>query len=160
MPRSSGPDFIRFRPYQNLQWDQRFEDLKEFRRLHGHCAIPFNHPPDPTLARWVKRERYQYKLFIKGKASIMTEERIQMFESVGFVWEGNMAAWERHMGELRAYRAKHGHCIVPSIYKANKKLAAWVQYQRRQYRLYIEGKPSVLNIRHRIEDLVHMGFQC
>ncbi|CAJ1947835.1 unnamed protein product [Cylindrotheca closterium] len=156
--RSSRSDVTRFRPYQNQQWGQRFEDLQEFRKVNGHCSVPYDHPPNPTLARWVKRQRYQYKLHVEGQPSAMTEERVQALEGVGFVWDTYSAAWERRKSELRAYRAENGHCNVPATFKVNKKLAAWVKCQRRQYKLFHEGKPSTLN-HDRIEGLNQMGFQ-
>mmetsp|Transcript_18214 Transcript_18214/g.52629 ORF Transcript_18214/g.52629 Transcript_18214/m.52629 type:complete len:116 (-) Transcript_18214:151-498(-) len=43
-------------------------------------------PAHPQLARWVKRQRYQYKLMSEGKRSTTTEERIRELERAGFVW--------------------------------------------------------------------------
>lgn len=156
--QSSQSDGLRFRPYQNQQWGERFEDLKEFRRTNGHCSVPYDNPPNPTLARWVKRQRYQYKLFNEGQPSAMTEERIQALEGVGFVWDTYTAAWERRMSELRNFQAIHGHVNVPATYRVNKKLAAWVKCQRRQHKLFAHGKPSTLT-HDRVEDLNRMNFQ-
>jgi len=154
----SREDAIRFRPYQNQQWCDRFEELKEFRRINGHCAVPYDHPANPTLARWVKRQRYQYKLYVEGRPSAMTEERMHLLEEMGFVWDTYMAAWERRMGELRRFQAMHGHANVPATYRVNRKLAAWVKCQRRQYKLFREGKPSTLTLQ-RVGDLNQMNFQ-
>jgi hypothetical protein len=156
--RESRSDVLRFRPYQNQQWGERFEDLKEFKRANGHCSVPYDHPPNPSLARWVKRQRYQYKLYIEGEPSAMTDERLQALEAVGFVWDTYTAAWERRLSELRTFQAQHGHTNVPATYRANKKLAAWVKCQRRQYKLFSEGKDSTLTL-DRVEDLNRMGFQ-
>lgn len=150
-------DPARFRAYQAEQWNQKIADLVEFRRIHGHCSVPYDYPPNPTLARWVKRQRYQYKLFNEGQASAMTARRIQALEKIGFVWDTYSAAWERRISELRAYRAENGNCSVPATYQPNKKLAAWVKCQRRQYKLYQEGKANTLTT-DRIAALNRMGF--
>jgi len=155
---SARSDAFRFRPYQNQQWGDRFEELKDFRRTNGHCSVPYDHPPNPSLARWVKRQRYQYKLFMEGQPSAMTEERLLSLEAVGFVWDTYTAAWERRISELRTFRAMHGHCNVPATYRPNKKLAAWVKCQRRQYKFFSEGKASTLT-RDRVNDLNQMDFQ-
>jgi len=154
-PHFSDP--VRFRAYQAEQWDLRLEDLQEFRRIHQHCSVPYDYPPNPTLARWVKRQRYQYKLFKEGQASAMTERRSRALESIGFVWDTYSAAWERRISELRAYSQENGDCNVPATYQANKKLAAWVKCQRRQYKLFQEGKSNTLTP-ERIEALNRVGF--
>ena len=153
--KDSDPE--RFRAYQAEQWDQRLDDLFEFRRIHGHCSVPYDYPANPTLARWVKRQRYQYKLFKEGQNSAMTQRRIEALEAAGFVWDTYTAAWERRISELRAFKAENGNCNVPATYRANKKLAAWVKCQRRQYKLFQEGKPNTLT-QDRIDALNQMGF--
>ena len=155
--RESRSDVLRFRPYQNQQWGERFEDLKEFKRANGHCSVPYDHPPNPSLARWVKRQRYQYKLFMESKTSAMTSQRQEALESLGFLWDAHTAAWERRLIELKAYRLEHGHCNVPSTYRANRKLASWVKCQRRHYKLYRKGLPSTMT-EYRVEALNDLGF--
>lgn len=156
--RPSELDHDRFTPYQNQQWDERLEDLKDFRSIHGHCSVPYDYTSDPTLVRWVKRQRYQYKLYNEGQRSAMTEERIQALEAVGFVWDTHKAVWERRMSELRSFQEMHGHVNVPATYRANKKLAAWVKSQRRQYKLFAEGLASTLT-QDRVDALNLMSFQ-
>ena len=39
-----------------------------------------------SLGSWVAVQRKEYKLFLKGKQTKMTRERIQRLESVGFEW--------------------------------------------------------------------------
>lgn len=156
--RSSQADLDRFRPYQKKLWSERFEDLKDFRRIHGHCSVSYKNPPNPGLARWVKRQRYQYKLYKKDQRSAMTEERIHALEGIGFVWDTYTAAWDRRMSELRTFQEVHGHTNVPASYRANKKLSAWVKCQRRQYKLFVDGLRTTLT-QDRVDELNRMGFQ-
>jgi hypothetical protein len=41
--------------FQNGQWDERYEDLVQFRKDHGHSAVPHNYVQNIPLAQWVKR---------------------------------------------------------------------------------------------------------
>ncbi|KAL3938581.1 MAG: hypothetical protein SGBAC_006541 [Bacillariaceae sp.] len=148
---------LRFRTYQTDAWDNRLEALLKFRALEGHCSIPHSYPEDPALARWVKRQRYQYKLRTEGKTSTMTAHRVKVLEEIGFVWDSHLAAWEERLSDLRKYKTEHGNCEVPTHYQANKKLATWVKCQRRQYKLYVAGMTSTMNAQ-RVDILNRLGF--
>lgn len=147
----------RFRPYQAEQWEERFSDLLKYRKQHGHCCVPLSYPENPSLARWVKRQRHQYKLRSQGEDSTMTSRRIQALEKVGFIWDSHNATWEERMNELKVFRRIHGHCEVPTHYKQNKRLGSWVKAQRRQYKLYRDGKQSTLTP-YRIDELDQLNF--
>ena len=148
----------RFRPYQSGQWSEKFEELCEYRKTHGHCLVPHTYHQNLPLARWVKRQRYQFKLMKEGKSSTMTEERVTALEDIGFVWDSQGAAWSERHEELRSYASHYGHCNVPSNYGENPQLATWVKCQRRQYKLFQEGKPSNMTVQ-RIQELNALGFE-
>jgi hypothetical protein len=148
----------RFRPYQAGQWAEKFEELCEYRKNMGHCLVPHTFSENLPLARWVKRQRYQYKLMKEGKASTMTEERVAALETVGFVWDSQGAAWGERLGELDQFRRVYLHCNVPSNFSENPQLATWVKCQRRQYKLYMEGKQSNMTP-DRIRHLEALGFE-
>ena len=155
LPQSgAGP---RFRAFHEKKWDERLLELRAFRQQHGHSLVPHTYPSNPQLARWVKRQRRQHKLMEEGKQSTMTPERCELLESLGFVWDSHQAAWSEKIQDLRRYQAQNGHCLVPSSYKANPQLATWVKCQRRQYKLYWEGRPSAMTPQ-RIAELEGMGF--
>merc|ERR1711935_1268617 len=130
-----------------------------FRRVHNHCCVPNDFPTNPSLARWVKRQRYQYKLFREGKPSAMSDRRVAALEKSGFIWDAQTAAWERRLADLKAYRVVHGNCNVPVTYAANKKLATWVKCQRRQYKLYKKNGMASSMTKHRIDALNWLGFE-
>jgi hypothetical protein len=147
-----------FRAYQAEQWTQRFEELCEFCKLNGHCQVPHTFTKNPALARWVKRQRYQYKLRLENKPATMTDERISVLEKIGFVWDSHVAAWEERRFELIEYKKSYGHCNVPSNYSNNRQLAVWVKRQRRQYKFFWDGKPSSMT-NQRITALESIGFE-
>jgi hypothetical protein len=148
----------RFRSYQAEQWAETFTELCDFRKEKGHCQVPHCYPKNPSLARWVKRQRYQHKLKTEGKPSTMTDERIGQLEKIGFIWDSHSSAWEERFNELRVFRERAGHCNVPSNFPDNPPLATWVKCQRRQYKLFWQGKTSNINL-HRIEQLHEVGFE-
>lgn len=155
--QTSADEAGRFKPFHEEKWDQKLAELLDFRAAHGHCLVPHTYDPNPQLARWVKRQRRQYKLLQAGKTSTMTPERVGILEEAGFVWDSHEISWREKMQELAQYREQHGDTLVPSSYRDNPQLATWVKCQRRQYKLYHEGKPSGMSP-HRIEQLDRIGF--
>lgn len=148
----------RFHPYQEGQWSARFEELCAFKKEHGHCLVPHVYKTNQKLARWVKRQRYQYKLFVSDpSSSTMTKQRVALLEAQDFCWDSQGLSWEDKLEELKAFRSQHGHCNVPSSYK-NFALAHWVKCQRRQYRLERQGLPNNLTA-ERLVALEQLGFE-
>jgi hypothetical protein len=72
---------------QCARWLLRFQVLKEFMDMHGHCVIPVNLP---KLHLWVKLQRRLYRKYKKGKLSEeqcnISEKRISALDSIGFNW--------------------------------------------------------------------------
>lgn len=148
---------IRFREYQAEIWSEKFEELCAFRRVHQHCHVPHLYADNASLAQWVKRQRYQFKLKLEGKHSTLSDERIRMLNTIGFVWNSHDAVWEERVQDLLHFKRSHGHCIVPSNYEPNIQLAVWTKRQRRQYKNYQEGNASSMTS-DRIAKLEQMGF--
>jgi hypothetical protein len=150
-------DGQRFKRFHEEKWSHRFKELLQFHREFGHSAVPHTYPRNPQLARWVKRQRRQYKLRCDGRPSTMTLERLQLLDSVGFVWDSHDVNWREKLAALDDFRRNHGHCNVPSNY-ADKKLATWVKCQRRQYKLHTDKKASAMT-EDRIQELAKRGFE-
>ena len=145
-------------------WDERFQELKQYRREHGDCLVPQKYKKNPKLGRWVENQRSAYHRYLKeiqaGKADPnvygMSADRIARLEEVDFVWtvgrgggkrlRGNLkqpsASWNQRFQELCAYKEKHGDCLVPTIYPDNPALGRWVATQRKQYRTYAKAKEA------------------
>jgi len=150
-------DSQRFKRFHEEKWSHRYEELLVFHREFGHSAVPHTFPRNPQLARWVKRQRRQYKLRCDSRPSTMTLERLDMLNSIGFVWDSHDVNWREKVTALDDFRREHGHCNVPSNY-TDKKLATWVKCQRRQYKLHIDQKPSAMT-EQRIAELEKRGFE-
>jgi hypothetical protein len=135
---------IRIHQYQNERWMERYQDLVEYDRVHGHCNVPHVYRDNPSLGQWVKRQRHQHKLQQQSQHSHLTHDRIQMLEVLGFIWDSHGAAWEKNYQELKEFRNAHGHCNVPCVYQGNPKLSTWIKRQRLQYRLFVANQPSAM----------------
>ena len=68
-------------------WDERFNELIDYKRANGNCNVPSRYTENRQLAVWVKRQRRQYKFYRTNKPSSMTEERITRLESLSFEWD-------------------------------------------------------------------------
>lgn len=150
--------YERFRPYQSGQWAQKFDELYRYRKQHGDCLVPHAYKENPSLARWVKRQRYQHKLLRKRMPSTITPERVKALESIGFVWDSQAESWGIRLKELREFRRVYKHCNVPSNFAENTQLATWVKCQRRQRKLFLQGKTSNIT-EDRINELEKLGFE-
>jgi len=136
------------------KWMGRFSEIVEFKKKYGHTKVPHNFSDSPKLAEWQKFQRQQRKLFVKGKHSQLTPERVIMLEKIGFVWEARIDAWESHYVNLGRFKESHGHIYVPV---ANTVLSQWVKRQRKQYKKYENGQDSSLTS-DRVERLNRLGF--
>jgi hypothetical protein len=79
-------------------WDDRLNELADYRKIHGHCNVPKKYSENTKLGQWVIHQRYQYKLHLEGKTSYMTTLRIQELESLGFEWSVvSVTSWEERL---------------------------------------------------------------
>ena len=146
----------RFRSYQTDTWNERFCDLLKFQKEFGHCLVPHNWPGNVVLAQWVKRQRYQYKLLSQpGKQSTLSEERLNLLNAMGFVWDSHKAAWEEKYTQLVDYQKRYGHCNVSG--KVSQPLCIWVKCQRRQRKLFEKQEKSTMTT-EKITRLDQLGF--
>mmetsp|Transcript_11230 Transcript_11230/g.24773 ORF Transcript_11230/g.24773 Transcript_11230/m.24773 type:complete len:541 (+) Transcript_11230:82-1704(+) len=86
-------------------WENRFADLLEFKRAHGHCNVPWQWKENIPLAQWVNSQRKKYKDLMDGKRNNLAEEHINKLNDIGFKWNtggrGRYAA-ENGMGPIQA----------------------------------------------------------
>jgi hypothetical protein len=87
----------------------------------------------------------------------MTSERVDLLNAVAFIWDSHDVNWREKLDSLIEFRSAKGHANVPSNYH-DKKLATWIKCQRRQYKLYWEGKSSAMTP-ERICELEKVGFE-
>jgi len=99
---------------QAERWDQMFERLVEFKKLHGHCLVPNRYANDPSLGAWVSTQRRHYKILTSGRTDLttpMNAERASRLANLGFAWstsDPRHVPWETRFQELLAYKEEHG----------------------------------------------------
>jgi hypothetical protein len=67
-------------------WEERFNELYAFHRLHGHANVPTKYPENPQLAIWVKGQRRHYSLYQSGKKTSISQGRTSKLNRLGFTW--------------------------------------------------------------------------
>lgn len=121
-------------------WDERYQELVEFKAKNGHCDVPVVYPENSKLGWFTKNMRTQ------RKAGALSAERIAKLDAVGFAWvstrkatppqnrngiqEPVTSAWKKSFDELVAYRTAHGNCDVAVKWKENPQLGGWAAAQR------------------------------
>ena len=137
-------------------WNERYEELKDFKDQQGHCNVPHKYQPNKALGNWVQKQRQNYKLMLEGsKSGRMTEERVEKLENIGFEWN-KKDIWDMRLEELKLFKAQHGNCNVPM--RRNKVLGQWVITQRKNYKRMLEGSKSYMT-EERVEKLENIGFE-
>ena len=106
-------------------WEQRFKELKAFKKRYGHCNVPSIYPPNPALGHWTRSVRKA------KKHGTLTKERVRRFDDLGFCWVLEYS-WDQRIKDLKAFKKKYGHCNVPSRYQPDLALGHWVYWVRRK----------------------------
>jgi hypothetical protein len=140
------------------KWLAMLDVLRRYKEEHGSCIVPRGYTLNPQLASWVAEQRKQFKLLKDGKSSSITPERILMLDNLGFAWNAQEAAWEKHVADLKSFIGEHRHCNVPLKCSKYPKLGLWVKEQRRHYTLMKQGKPSHMTPA-RVKELSCLGFR-
>jgi len=150
-------------------WNQKCSELKEYKKKHGNCNVPFQYEPNKQLGNWVINQRVFYRRYKQGqKNAKITAERVQKLEAIGFEWSAqhlssrftvNDEAWNQKYGELKEYRKKHGNCTVPRNNQQYKQLGNWVHNQRQYYSCHKQGQKNAKITAERIQKLEAIGFE-
>jgi len=97
-------------------WDNLYEELKRFKAKNGHCIPPVQ--PATKLRQWVDKVRLEYKKLRAGNLSLLTAQRIQSLNDIGFQFERKVKprTWEERFQELTCFNHNFGHCKVPRLF--------------------------------------------
>jgi superfamily II DNA or RNA helicase len=113
----------------NLPWKRRFDELLEYKKIHGDCEAPVGrkmHEEYAQLGNWVQQQR-GFK-----KAGTLHSERIRLLDEIGFSWESSRAgeSWDKRYAEMLKFKEEYGNCDVKVNYRGNPSLGVWVVNQR------------------------------
>lgn len=124
------------------RWNDKYNELINYKSIHGHCNIPQNDKDNPSLGRWVRAQRLEYThLFrpylyncnnyddflkqqtvwfenkeLKKIVSTLPPrniERIQKLNDIGFVWDVKEDVWFKRVQDLIEFKNIYGHVRVP-----------------------------------------------
>jgi len=135
----------------DARWNDRLEELKEFKRKHGHCNVVPSHTEWKALGKWVYSQRHRRK---EGQLS---DEQVKLLDDIDFqwnlrprkekVWQENYfefqcqpeitktavgISWDDRYKELEEFKKEQGHCNVSRYKKPWEKLGRWVYDQKRK----------------------------
>ena len=109
-------------------WEEGFKELTLFKNENGDCLVKATHKTLTSfrLGQWVRIQR------LSQTKDMLSDERIQNLNDLGFIWDVLDYQWEQGFDELVAYKNSAGNCSVPFNHKSDSghNLFAWVDRQR------------------------------
>jgi len=141
-------------------WEERFEEVLEFKNNFGHMRVPQNYKENTALSHWVETQRKEYKKMKDGRRSSMTPEKaLRLYQADFFskfkpkkekirsdekkkAARAKIKTWEERFEQLLQFKSEKGHMRVPQNYTENPALGNWVHKQRTEYKKMNEGRSS------------------
>lgn len=117
---------------RDVSWQRYYAAAKAYYEKHGDLNVPANYrgANGEDLSAWIRRMRMYRKSGIQS--SYLLEERIEMLDRIGMVWNIPDYLWEENFsGAVQFYR-EHGHLDIPADYCTpdGLKIGTWVRRQR------------------------------
>lgn len=127
---------------RDLLWLKSFGKLENFKRKFGHCRVPSTYG-DHHLARWVAKQRRD------DQRNTLPARRKKELLRLGFSFYHDMARlnekkWMTLYNRLLQFKRNYDTTVVKESFK-DKKLAYWVQHQRKQRKTMNKRRKSLLN---------------
>lgn len=141
----------------DTRWNEMLLQLRDYKAEHGHCNVPTSSGTD--LAHWVAAQRRMYNKLVAGKPgkrAVLDAVKMQRLTEIGFQFRprGSYTNWDDQMKGLKKFREEHGHCRIPVNHP---ELGSFVKLARRDYKNWINGKPSSMTP-EREAQLKEQGF--
>ena len=131
----------KFREYISVPWEERFQQLVEYKRVHDNCNVPQDYKANLQLGNWVCNQRQ--------RKATMSDNRRNQLNSIGFTWKVRetpiSVPWDVRFQQLVEYKRVHDNCNVPQDYKANLQLGNWVCNQRQRKATMSDNRRNQLN---------------
>ena len=90
--------------FNAIAWDESLRELIDYKEKYGNCAVPQNYG---KLGSWVQEQRVQYRQKLKGSCVELTEFRIKLLNSMGFIWAIKYnSSWEQSYEVLKLFFMK------------------------------------------------------
>ena len=135
----------------SVRFKYRVRQLMEYKMRHGNYTVPVNDASG--LDKWIRTQRYEYRLRMQGKDSLLTADRIDLLNRIGFDWQleaqdGRRTSWMKSYNELKEYYEKHGHSRLRA---SDGTLGKWMANQRYMYKRLQQGQTPTSMTDKRIE---------
>lgn len=147
------------------RWMERYRELQQYRKEHGHFNVPRNYSENPQLGRWVNSQRYLFKKRLIGDKTgfeNMSDTQFELLENIRFYYEtyedctSSYITWDDYIDQLCKHKEACGTLQVdPQI---NPQLARWVYRQRVLFKKLEGGKQVSLSY-EQVERLQAIGFE-
>jgi dsDNA-binding SOS-regulon protein len=122
---------------QEKVWTNFFNNLVEYKRVHGRFVVSKTDADSTKLSGWISRRRFM------GQRGSLLPERRQRLVDVGFDFHPTKAynkktrfteqqetKWDEMYDKLCDFKQHYGHCRVPFKDESHEPLARWVASQR------------------------------
>lgn len=151
---ASVPRKPRKKGVKRKSFEERFNNLLEFKAAYGHFNVPKTKSSEDkyhSLAVWCDNIRQSYRRIEKGEMprQHLSQEHVQRLEAVGFQWrlQKEYLSFNDRFKDLMTYKAENGHCNVPQRRARGedkyRSLGKWCSDIRRSYRALQDGsEPS------------------
>lgn len=104
-------------PRKTVAPDERLEELRAFRRKHGHLAVPLR--GNSALFQWMMHKR---ALHARGE---LDRKLYAALDGLSFPWTAEDRDWELWFSRAKDFGARHGHLDV----RETSTLGKWMQAQ-------------------------------
>ena len=150
------------------KWLDHYKMLEAYKMKHNHCRVPTHFAENPKLGRWVHTQRHQRRLQSKEKKSCMTQERINLLDKLGFLWEVRpslerpRATWQQRFEELKQFYSIHNHFLIRGSEDSHlSSLNTWCHEQKSRLKKLEKNNGKDWSRRmgpERVKELVSIGF--
>ena len=140
---------------KKAEWDRMYAAFLAFKEQHGHVNV--NSTDKSDLAKWVGKQRYEYKLLKEDKHSHLTTSQLMKLQDAGFVFAprgSSYTSWSERLDQLRAFKAEKGHLKIPVNHP---ELGSFVKAQRESHRRRMAGEETNMTD-ERYNELLELGF--
>ncbi|OEU21483.1 hypothetical protein FRACYDRAFT_181442, partial [Fragilariopsis cylindrus CCMP1102] len=108
----------------SVPWLEMYQKLVAYKKKHKSTNVSIEYQADPKLGRWVSAQRTNYN------REVLSTDRINHLESIGFVWDPHDAQWMEMFSKLVEYKKQNKSTVVPRVYIEDPPLGLWASVQR------------------------------
>lgn len=100
---------ISYRRSRDIIWNDNSKGLQQYIEANG-SSISLS--GSTKLGVWAAKQRREYQKLKLGEKAGITQERVDLLDSIGFDWSPWETKWQLRVNELLEYKREHGDCLV------------------------------------------------